>query len=236
MVSAAGHRMVSARAKRLAGMVLTSHRDGAKVRRSDGARPAHRPPAGANSQRIEAAPVGGLFHDRPMSLSAASSFAASNESGVGFRPRPGPTGPFRIYERPFLPGPVVPCSARRSTPDRLSAPVRLSPTRLFSSSDRVSVPDRRSSPARRPAPDRLSSPPIVASPPVAETHTEDRNLTYSAGLCPDRRHLFRAVWPGWSSGPSRPAWRPLSSPRRQIAQYASNLAIMFQNRDLTVFA
>ena len=70
-------------------------------------------------------------------------------------------------------------------------------------------------------------------PRLIETHTEDRNLTYSAGLCPDSPHLFRAVWPGRSSGSSHHGWWPLSSPRRQIAQYTSNLAIMFQNRDLT---
>jgi hypothetical protein len=93
-----------------------------------------------------------------------------------------------------LPGPAVPFSARRSTPARLSSPVRRSPSRRFSLSERVSIPDRRSSPARRPIPDRFSSLPIVTSPVVAETQTDSRNLTYSAGFELSRRRFSSPVF------------------------------------------
>ena len=81
-------------------------------------------------------------------------------------------------------GSSVPFSERRSLPDLRSTPDRLSPTRRFSSSDRLSVPDRLSFAARLPVPDLFPPPLIFMSPLVAETHTERRSLTYSAGYDP----------------------------------------------------
>ena len=49
-------------------------------------------------------------------------------------------------------------------------------------SERVSIPDRLTLPVLRPTLDRLPTLPMVTSPLVAETHTDGRGVTYSAGV------------------------------------------------------
>ena len=120
--------MVSARARRLVGMVLTSHRDGAKAKRSVGALPAHHPPAGAAGNKSRPPQLAASFMTdlcwyQPLPRSHNRTKVES-----AFAPSPGSLIPFEFRSGPFCQGHRSPASS--VDPNRIVCPCQFASPRL----------------------------------------------------------------------------------------------------------